>query len=93
MELFLALKKVQNHFSQGSHNRIKKILSSSKIYDLPAPVGGYPLPPLSVIWKALIYKVVIADSLIPAMGNRMSSAQVHVPKSNFDNNQDGTLFS
>ena len=39
------------------------------------------------------HKVVIADSLRPAMGNCMSSAQVHVPQSNFDNNQDGTLFS
>ena len=29
--------------------------------------------------------------LTPAMGNCMSSAQVHVPQSNFD--QDGTLFS
>ena len=58
------------------------------------PQRGYThLPPLSLIWKALIYKVVVADSLILAMGNRMSSAQVHVPQSNFDNNQDSTLFS
>ena len=27
------------------------------------------------------------------MGSRMSSAQMHVPQSNFDNKQDGTLFS
>ena len=55
--------------------------------------GDTNLPPLSLIWKALIYKVVIVDSLIPAIGNRMSSAQVHVPQSNFDNKEDGTLFS
>ena len=55
--------------------------------------GDTHLPPLSLIWKALIYKVVIIDSLIPTMGSRMSSAQMHVPQSNFDNKQDGTLFS
>ena len=54
--------------------------------------GNTHLPPLGLIWKALIYKVVIVDSLTQEMGNRMSSAQVHVPQSNFDNNQDGILF-
>ena len=74
MKLFLALKKVQNH-SSGSHTHIKKIFSSSKIYDSPAPAGEYP--PLSTIWKALIYKVFIVDSLVPVMGNHTSSAQVY----------------
>ena len=55
--------------------------------------GDTHLPPLSLIWKALIYKVVIIDSLIAAMASRMSSAQMHVPQSNFDNKQNGTLFS
>ena len=55
--------------------------------------GDTHLPPLSLIWKALIYKVVIVDLLIPAMGNRMSPAQVHVLQNNFDNKQGGTLFS
>ena len=55
--------------------------------------GDTLLPPLSTIWEALIYKVVIVDSLVPAMGNHTSSAQVHeLPQSNFDNKQDDTLF-
>ena len=55
--------------------------------------GDTHLPPLSPFWKALIYKVVIIDSMIPTMGSRMSSAQMHVPERNFDNKQNGTLFS
>ena len=55
--------------------------------------GDTHLPPLGLIWKALIYKLVIIDSLIPTMASRMSSAQMHVPQSNFDNKQDGTLCS
>ena len=55
--------------------------------------GDTHLPPLSTIWKALKYKVVIVGSLVPAMGNCKSSAQVHeFSQSHFDNKQDGTLF-
>ena len=55
--------------------------------------GDTHLPPLSTIWKALIYKVVIIGSLVPAMGNFKSSAQLHeLPQNHFDNKQDGTLF-
>ena len=51
------------------------------------------LPPLSTIWKALIYKVVFVGSLVTAIGNCKSSAQVNeLPQSHFDNKQDGTLF-
>ena len=39
--------------------------------------GDTHLPPLSTIWKALIYKVVIIGSLVPIMGNCKSPAQVH----------------
>ena len=57
-------------------------------------MGDTHLPPLTTIWKALIYKVVIVGSLVLAMVNRMSSAQVHeLPQGHFDNKQDGTLFS
>ena len=56
--------------------------------------GDTHFPPLSTIWKAVIYKVVIIGSLVPAMGNRTSSSQVHeLPQGHFDNKQDGTLFS
>ena len=51
------------------------------------------LPPLSFIWEALVYKMVIIDPLIPAMGRRMTSTQGHVPQSIFEIKQDGTLFS
>ena len=55
--------------------------------------GDTHLPPLSTIWKGLIYKVVIVGSLVPPMGNFKSSAQVHeLPQSYFDNKQDDTLF-
>ena len=55
--------------------------------------GDTHLPPLSTIWKALTYKVIFIGSLVPAMGNRTSSAQVHeLPQSHFGNKQDGTLF-
>ena len=56
--------------------------------------GDTHLPPLSTIWKTLIYKVVIGGSLVPAMGNRTSSAQVHKwPQSHFGNKQDRTSSS
>ena len=56
--------------------------------------GDTHLPLLRTIWKALIYKVVIVGSLVPAMGNCKSSVRVHeLPQSHFDNKKDGTLFS
>ena len=52
------------------------------------------LLPLVTNWKALLYKVIVVGSLVPAMGNRTSCAQVHqLPQKNFDNKQDSTLFS
>ena len=41
------------------------------------PAGDTRLPPLSVIWKALIYKVVIVGSLVPAKGHLPNG---HLPK-------------
>ena len=93
MKLFLALKKVQNQSSSSSHRSIKKLSLLAKYMICLTQQGDTHLPPLSLIWKALIYKVVITDSLIPAMATHMSSAQMHVPQSNFDNKQDGTLNS
>ena len=75
----------QNHSSSGSHRPAKKFSILAKYMT--------HLPPLSTIWKALIYNVVIGDSLVPAMGNRTSSAQVHeLPQSHFVNKQGGTFF-
>ena len=34
--------------------------------------GGGSLPPLSTIWKALIYKVFIVGLLVPAMGHLLN---------------------
>ena len=72
MKLFLALKKVQNHSSSGSHSPIKKFFLLAKYMIHLPQQGDTHLPPLSTIWKALIYKVVIVGSLVPAMG--------HLPK-------------
>ena len=68
----------------------------AKIYENSAKrwEGDTHLPPLSTIWKALIYKMVIVGSLVPAMGNCKASAQVHeLPQIHFDNKQHGTLLS
>ena len=74
----------------------REIPRSSQIYENSAKrwEGDTHLLPLSTIWKALIYKMVIVGSLVPAMGNCKSSAQVHeLPQIRFDNKQNGTLFS
>ena len=56
--------------------------------------GDLHLPTFSTIWKALIYKVVIFGSLVSAMCNHTSCAQVHqLPQSHFGKKQDHTLFS
>ena len=78
----------QNHSSSGSYCLVKKFSLLAKYTIHLPPAGDTHLPHLSTIWKALIYKVVIVGSLLPAMGNRTSSSQSH-----FGNKQDGTLFS
>ena len=92
MKLFLALRfKITP--PQVPTGLLKKLSLLAKYMICLPQQGDTHLPPLSLIWKALIYKVVIIDSLIPTMASCMSSAQMHVPQSNFDNKQDGTLCS
>ena len=82
----------QNHSCSFSHHPVKKFSLLVK-YMISCPSGGMPTyprtpPSVSTIWKALIYKVVVAGSLVPAMGNRTSCAQVHeLAQSHFSNKQ------
>ena len=80
----------QDHSSSGSHSPIKKILPSSKIYDLLAPGGRIPTfhilalfgKPWYINWSLLVHWY------------QQCVAQVHeLPQSYFDNKQDSTLFS
>ena len=89
MKLFLALKKVQNHSSSGSHSRITKSLSSSQIYDSAAPAGGYPTSHLLAVFGKSWYIKWL--SLIHWYQQWVTIC--HVLQNNFDNKQDGTLFS
>ena len=75
----------QNHSSSGSHRPVKKFSRAKYLVRLPQ-WGDTHLPPLSTIWKALMCKLVIFGSLVSAMCNRTSCAQVHeLPQSHFGN--------
>ena len=55
MKLFLALKKVQNHSSSGSHSPNKKTSLLAKYINRLPQRGKAHLPPLSTIWSSLIH--------------------------------------